>query len=475
MKKTINFVLFLLLCGFETSLCIGAQKTVEKKRYEATWESLSSHPLPQWYDDAKFGMIIDWGLYSIPGWAPKKEKGAIYPDWYLHDMYTVRETMGYHYEQYGEDFESDDFIPMFKAEKYNPKYMVELAKKAGAKYVLIFTKHHDGFCLWPSEYTHRDAGEMGPNHDLLEPLVRAARAEGLKIGFYYSLYEWWNPSYTGKYIEGRCAGFIPVQDYVKDYMNPQVKELIDRYDPDLMWGDGEWDHPAGFWNSKELIAYYYNQTEGRKKVAVNDRWGAGTRGRYGDFFTSEYGAVYVGQPLRKKTEHKWEENRGISQSFGYNREDTEENVITVRDLIHMLVNTVSDNGNLLLIVNLDGTGALPEIQEKRLKEIGKWLEINGEAVYKTHPWIITPQEDIRFTHRGNSVYAICLEWPGESLLIDSLWAVEGSSIQLLGSEEKLNWRQDEEGLTIRVPPHVKKVLQYAYVFKIKVKSSQAEE
>lgn len=464
----------MLVCGFGTSISTGAQKTVEKKRYEATWESLSAHPLPEWYDDAKFGMIIDWGLYSIPGWAPQKAKGAIYPDWYLHDMYTVGKTMGYHYEQYGEDFECDDFIPMFKAEKYNPEYIVKLAKKAGMKYILIFTKHHDGFCLWPSAYTHRDAGEMGPKRDLLEPLVKAARAQDLKIGFYYSLYEWWNPSYTGKYREGRCAGFIPVEDYVKDYMNPQVKELIDRYNPDLMWGDGEWNHSADFWNSKELIAYYYNQAEGRKEVAVNDRWGTGTRGKYGDFFTSEYGAVYVGQPLKRKAEHKWEENRGISQSFGYNREDTEQNCVAVNELVDMLVDTVSKNGNLLLIFNLKGNGEVPKLQEKRLRAAGDWLSINGEAIYKTHQAIIPSQENIRFTQRGNTIYAICLEWPGERLRIDSLWAVEGSSIQLLGSEEKLGWHQDEEGLMIEVPPQAKKVLQCAWVFKLKAQPFKKE-
>jgi alpha-L-fucosidase len=443
---------------------------------------LDAHPLPEWFDDAKFGMFVDWGLYSIAGWAPRKEKGAMYPDWYLYDMYH-RETREYHCKTWGEGFERDDFIPRFTASEYNPEALVALAKEAGMKYIVPFCKHHDGFCLWDSSLTWRDAADMGPKRDLVRPLVEACARAGLKFGFYFSVDEWeyplvgaggerlmrlWAPvkvaPYDESYLRGKIAGKAPVRDFVGDYILPQAREFIDKYDPDILWLDGEWDLAADERRTRDLAAYFYNHAEGRKAVLVNDRLGAGTRGTHGDFFTSEYHDGHASPT------HKWEENRSIGQSYGYNREDSDANVLSVEALLDLLVDTVSQGGNLLLMVNLTGPGAAPEMYATRLKAIGAWLKVNGEAIYGTRRYAAPGEGDIRFTRSkdGRCVYAISLKWPRSGLRLTSVHAAEGSAIRLLGSAESLPWREQDGALLIEIPDAVaaKKPCDHAYAFRI---------
>jgi len=465
-----------------------------KGPYKANWESLNSHPLPRWFDDAKFGMFITWGVYSVPAWAPKAHpiefdvrgfdvKEHPYSEWYWHTMYyRDSSTYKYHCEHYGETFKYDDFIPMFKAENYNPEKWAELAKKAGMRYVVIVTKHHDGFCLWPTKYTNRNSVKMGPKKDLLGPLVKAFRREGLKIGLYYSLYEWYNPLLKGKHTRwivsvksiDEYTGLIPVKNYVEDFMIPQIKELIDNYDPDILWFDGGWDQSADFWHTAKIIAYYYNQAEGRKEVCVNDRVGAEAMDnflggyskfapKYGDFFCPEY------FKMREADPRKWETCRGIGTSFGFNRNEGEKDHMSVNDIVAMLVDIVAKNGNFLLNVGPTSTGDIPEIQKERLSEIGKWLKVNGEAIYGTRPWKIAQENDIRFTQKGDYVYAILLNWPGDNILnIKSLHARKNSKIKLLGYREDLIWEQSEKGLIIKLPKYSERPCDYAYSFKIEL-------
>ena len=472
--------------------------------YSPDVNSLHRHPCPEWFRDAKFGMFIDWGLYSVAGWAPKKEKGAMYPDWFMSDMVYYDEYKKYVSEKYGKDFKPDDFIPMFTAENYQPEKLMQIAADAGMKYVIPFCKHHDGFCLWPSSYTGRNAMEMGPRRDLIRPLTDACSRLGLKFGFYLSVeehrtpmiingekkvrrwtdnryrdvdpnnpYEAWNPSpdnikvnMSGKYfIEG---------DFFADYIVPQAKEFIDRYDPDILWFDGEWEMTPEQLHTPEIISYFYNRAEGRKEVANNDRNGR-SRFKFGDFYCSEYHQITD----RMKLSHPWEENRGISQSYGYNWQDTEENVLTVDEFIDLFVRVVSENGNLLLIVNLDGKGALPEVQERRLREIGKWLKINGEAIYGSRPFQTTEQDGgkIRFTQSkdGRTVYAICTDFPKGKLVLNSLYLGHGSKITMLGAEDtELTWKHNTPGsfqsnLEITIPDSLyeKRKNDYAWVFRIK--------
>jgi alpha-L-fucosidase len=480
--------------------------------------SIRQHECPEWFRDAKFGMFIDWGLYSVAGWDEKRENGAMYPDWYMKKMLDGK-VKDYHEKTWGKNFMPDDFIPLFTAENYNPEWVADLAKEAGMKYIIPFCKHHDGFCLWPSSYTERDAMDMGPKRDLIRPLVDACYKNGLKFGFYFSLDEWfypvikdgkkqireWGAHKYSPYDESKqkihLTGKQPVEDFFGDYIVPQAKEFIDLYDPDVLWFDGDWEMFADEYRSPEIIAHFYNHAEGRKEVALNDRNGR-TRFKIGDFFCSEYHRLPQGYEFK----HPWEENRGISQSFGYNREDTEENVLNARDFIHMFIRTVSENGNLLLIVNLDGKGGLPEVQERRLREIGKWLKINGEGIYATRPWLAASQEmdakqvrnigttggasnveeaskdenkqkgTVYFTQSkdGKTVYAICTEFPKDELVINSIYASKSTGkVTMIGAEDTaLEWTQhpghDYTKLIVKIPDSLyeKRKNEYAWVFKI---------
>ncbi len=480
------FILFLMVlagCNRQNSA------TEPAKAYQPTLGSIRIHECPEWFKDAKFGMFVDWGLYSVAGWAPKKPVGEpMYPDWYLHNMYQLTEWRTYHQKTWGEQFQRDDFIPLFTAENYQPDRLIQLAADCGVKYVVPFCKHHDGFCLWPSSLTERDAADMGPKRDLVAPLVQQCREHGLKFGFYFSIEEWEYPvirdgqlrvrlwqhgempimdiPYVRHEMAGKITGKKPVEDFFGEYIIPQAKEFIDMYGPDILWFDGEWRTPVEDTRTPEIVSYFYNQAG--KKVAVNDRLGRGLRFKVGDFFTSEYHSLDSEQP---KIVHKWEECRGISQSFGYNRQDTEENVQSARDFIHMFVEIVSENGNLLLIVNLDGKGALPGIQENRLREIGAWLKVNGEAIYATKPWLVSHQDQhIRFTQskNGKNVYAICTRWPEKTLAINSVYLEQNAQITMLGCSANIPWVHKDGHVHLTVPESVRnnKPCDHAWVFKL---------
>jgi len=375
------------------------QRTNADGKWKPTAKSIDTHDAPEWFKDAKFGMFIDYGPWSIAGWAPKKQSGQMIPDWYEGRMYNPGVYRAYHEKNWGDDFERDDFLPLFTAKDYDPARLVELAEETGMKYVVPFCKHHAGFCMWPSAFTRRDAGDMGPHRDLIAPLAKQCRDRGLKFGFYLSVEEWEYPlldandqlvlrqwgGATAPYtpdLDRKVTGKIPARDYATEYLVPQAKEFIDAYDPDIIWYDGDWSTSPEQLHTYDIAAYLYNRAEGRKDVAVNDRYGRTRSGR-GDFFTSEYGAMHDDS---KKETHAWEECRGISQSYGYNWQDTEDNVITSKQLIDMFVDIVANGGNLLLMVNLDGQGALPNVQANRLRDIGKWLRINGEGIYATRPY-----------------------------------------------------------------------------------------
>lgn len=435
------------------------------KMYESTWESIDSHPCPDWFHDAKLGMYFHWGVSAVSGWAPRKE-GISYAEWYWHAMKDKSNpTWRYHRETYGENFTYDDFIPMFKAQFYNPEEWVAFAKRAGMKYIFVNAKHHDGFCLWPSRVTNRNALKMGPKRDLIRPLIEAARKENLKVGFYYSLYEWYNPLYTGK--PHPYSGLIPVDNYVDDFMIPQIKELIDWYFPDFIYFDGEWDHPPDFWKSRDFVAYYYNQAKKRdQEVLVNDRFGKGSRGRHGDVYNVEY---HYGNESEGLLSHKWSYWRGIAKTFGYNRDTRAEDCLTPEELIHMVVEGVCRNGNFDINVGPDPEGLITDVEKEPLLALGKWLRVNGEAIYGTRVFKTAAEENIRFTSKGEYVYAIFLKWQGETFHIKSLRAEKESKVSMLGVPGELKWQQDESGISIEYPSYKSLPTQcaYAWVFKIR--------
>jgi alpha-L-fucosidase len=449
-----------------TLATIVAQNLPAQKKYLPEWESLDSHKIPSWYDDAKIGLSMHWGVYSVPAWAPREE-GISYAEWYGYNM-TVKgsPTFNYHVRNYGADFKYDDFIPRWKAESFDPGKWARFAKKMGAKYIFITSKHHDGFCIWPTKYTDRNAMVMGPGKDLLGQFFEAGRKEGLKVGLYYSLYEWFNPLYTKKEIP--YIGLIRVDNYVDDFMIPQIKELIDLYHPDFFFFDGEWDHPESFWKMKEVVAYYYNQAaERHQEVFVNDRFGKDERGRHGDLYNVEYNFEKGSEGLLT---HKWSYWQGIAKTFGYNKDTDLEDCLSPKQFIDKVIKGVSHNGNFDINVGPTAIGIIPEYEQYPLLKLGGWLDVNGEAIYGTRPWKIQEEGDACFTSKGNYVYAIFLKWQGDEFHIKSLKPDEGSEITMLGVPGSLEWHWEQpDGLTIIYPRYKARPTScsYAWAFKIK--------
>ncbi|QGY43455.1 alpha-L-fucosidase [Maribellus comscasis] len=460
MRLKKSFIVFLISQTFIFS-------AISQKVYEPTWESLDKHKMPQWYDDAKIGLSMHWGVYSVPAWAPRQE-GISYAEWYGSRMNDKKNpTYDYHREVYGNDVTYDDFIPQWKAELYNPDDWAKFAKKMGAKYMFITSKHHDGFCLWPSKYTNRNAKKMGPEKDILGEYFKAARNEGLKVGLYYSLYEWYNPIYTGKEIP--YAGLKRVNNYVDDFMIPQIKELIDLYHPDFFYFDGEWDHPEPFWKMKEVVAYYYNEAAKRnQEVFVNDRFGKGERGKHGDLYNVEYD---FDKGSEGSLTHKWSFWQGIAKTFGYNQDTDPEDCLTPKQFIDKVIKGVSQNGNFDINVGPTAEGEIPEYEQYPLLGLGEWLLVNGEAIYGTHYWKVQEEGDICYTAKDQHVYAIFLKWQGETFNLKSVKPVEGSKITMLGVPGELKWDWTEDnGLTIYYPKQKSRPTScsYAWAFKIKV-------
>ena len=269
------------------TLLLTIHLSIAQPTYEADWKSLDSRPIAGWFQDAKFGIFIHWGPYSVPAWSPK----GTYSEWYQYWLenktlfgngeFTGTEVVDYHEMKYGKDFSYYQFGEKFTAELFNPDEWATLFADAGAKYVVLTSKHHDGFTLWPNAQAN-DRGfawnslEVGAKKDLVGDLSTSVKNAGLKMGLYYSLYEWFHPWW--------------LQDkdrFVDEHFLPQVKDLVQRYEPDILWGDGEWEMEAEKWKTPELIAWLYNKSKVKDKIIINDRWGKGARHKHGGYFTSE--------------------------------------------------------------------------------------------------------------------------------------------------------------------------------------------
>src|ERR1700761_899563 len=232
--------LFMLIGVLFAAHSLGAQM------YQPNWDSLDKRPTPAWFSDAKFGIFIHWGTYSVPGYAPVIPGKLAYAEWYWNAMTNGRDnpkataiqtgTWAYHQKEYGADFPYQDFAQQFKAELFDPDQWADVFLHSGAKYVVLTSKHHEGFALWPSKEASREWGrpwnamEIGPKQDLLGELTDAVRAKGLRMGIYYSLYEWYNPLWLHDKPK-----------YIEDHMFPQFKDVVTRYKPSIIFSDGEWD------------------------------------------------------------------------------------------------------------------------------------------------------------------------------------------------------------------------------------------
>ena len=416
---------------------------------ESTWESIDSRPTPGWFQDAKFGIFIHWGVYSVPSFAPTGGVSvyARYAEWYWNRL-TVPQQEGhdafkaFHDRVYGPDFMYPDFAGQFKAELFDPEAWADVFKRSGARYVVLTSKHHDGFCLWPSAQSWNwNAVDIGPHRDLAGDLTRAVRSRGIHMGFYYSLYEWFNPLYRAD-----------VDRYVAEHMIPQMKDLVLRYEPDLFWTDGEWDFPSDRWRATEFLAWLFNESPVGGRVAVNDRWGKETRGVHGGFFTTEYGLVHDKAAAAETLPHPWEECRGIGNSFGYNRAETLKDYSEPARLVHLLIDCVSRGGNLLLDIGPTADGRIPVIMEERLLQMGEWLEVNGDAIYGTRPWKVSSESGgIRYTARGDTVYAICLDRLESRIVLNSPKPTKQTSAVLHATGAALKWKSASGKMQIEIP------------------------
>lgn len=474
MKKILLFVTLSLLLKF--SFC---------QSYQPNWQSLDQRPTPQWFTDAKFGIFIHWGVYAVPGWSSKGN----YAEWYQYGLQTNDTArQRFHKAKFG-NRTYYDLANDFKAELFNPDEWAKVFEQSGAKYIVLTSKHHDGFTLWPSKEADKTWGfkwnavDVGPKRDLLGDLFIAVRKTSVHAGMYYSLYEWFNPLWKAD-----------KNKYAAEHVWPQMKDLINTYQPDVFWTDGDWEAPAETWKSQEFLAWLYNESPVKEKVVVNDRWGEGVRFKHAGIYTPEY------QPDLDFEDHYWEESRGMGYSYGYNREEDAWDYNSTQSLILQLIDKVSRGGNFLLDIGPDEHGKIPPIMQERLLQMGEWLKINGEAIYNTSRWkehsqwsagnreykdrsgdmllkiTVDPDpgyavKELFYTYNAftNTLYAIFPKYPeNKKLVLKDVSPATGTAINFLSTKEKLTWHQQGADLVIDLPEYNPNKIKapYAYVLKI---------
>ncbi|MFW5645427.1 MAG: alpha-L-fucosidase [Bacteroidota bacterium] len=479
-------------------------------KYKEDFASLYEHPTPEWFKDANFGIELNIGFYSATGVGIRGKAGNYYNDQYTDHMYTALKD--YHLEKYGDNVEKDDFIPLFTNKSLDAKKSMELFKKAGAKYFVMYTSHRStGMLLWDSEHSFRNSVQMPPFRDLTAEFGEAAKEFGLPYGVYLNLEDSeypiidkreneqlkirkWTVFETNSYpdngsyedlipydkeaYERRIQGKIPVHDYVEDYLLPFSKELIDKYDPQYIWFDGGWKRPAWYYQSMKTVAYFYNKNEGRQDVLVNCRLGYDYYGILGDVAVSEGGSLDAGRVKIDLNEVPyWEENTPVGRNFGYDKAEDEGEIKVpgAEDLLKMLIRIVAKGGNLLLIVTPDSEGRIPEYQINILEELGEWLSLNGESIYntRTHPHFANETRFGRTAYytrskNGKFTYAINTRFHTDAIVFHNINAKEGTEVKLIGHDEPLEWSNSRTGLIVIVPYELQENLpcDHAWVFKI---------
>ncbi len=445
--------------------------TASAQPYEANWASLNKRKIPAWFHQDKFGIFIHWGVYAVPAFAPViPNSGDSYAEWYWHRLPQKNKTfIDFHAKNYGADFQYPQFESMFRAEMFNPSEWADVFKRSGARYVVLTSKHHEGYCLWNSAEADRswnrpwNAVTGTPKRDLLGDLTNAVRSEGLKMGYYYSLYEWYNPLWLSD-----------KKKYVAEHMFPQFKDLVTKYKPSVIFSDGEWDLPDTAWQSEKLLAWLFNESPVAKDVVVNDRWGSNTRQKNtgATYTTSEYGSGMDASIV-------WEESQGIGHSYGYNRNEKLDDYKTSRELILLLCDIVARGGNLLLDIGPTADGRIPVIMQQRLVDMGDWLKINGEAIYETeaytqpYQWsngiqktkkdasfmagysiskMVVPNKDTAsiecfFTRKNRDLFCIIPSY-SSGLTLKNIVLPAQSTLSVLGSSKKIPWKQEGKNVLI---------------------------
>ena len=460
----------------------GASRNLRAETYQPTWESIDARPTPAWFAHDKFGIFIHWGVYSVPAYAPVIPGKLAYAEWYWHNMTEGRDnpkadevekgTWEFHKKWYGADYPYKNFAPQFRAELFDPDHWASVFANSGAKYIALTSKHHEGFALWPSKEASSvwgrpwNAVETGPQRDLLGDLSQAVRRKNLRMGYYYSLYEWYNPLW----LTDRPR-------YVREHMFPQFKDLVTRYEPAIIFSDGEWEMDSADWHSTELLAWLFNESPVKDDVVINDRWGKDCRHKHGGYWTTEYTSGMTGM------NHPWEESRGMGVSYGLNRAECLDGYHSGQELIYILIDTVSRGGNLLLDIGPAADGTIPVIMEERLIQMGDWLKVNGEAIYGTKPWKSSRQwssgevpqasydgefnsaYDISrltakpepgkasveafLTAKDQDLFAILPHWPGSTFLLKNVTGVKSAS--LIGYDSTLKTTKTHDGVMAHLP------------------------
>ncbi|MCB0040582.1 MAG: alpha-L-fucosidase [Caldilinea sp.] len=441
-------------------------------RYEPTLDSVSRHPLPAWFDNAKLGIFVHWGLYSVPGWAPLSgDLGDIlvsgewakwfannpYAEWYMNSLrIDGSPTQRYHREIFGAEHSYFDFARDFNqaAERWDPDSWASLFARVHARYAVLTTKHHDGFTLWPTRTPNPFIPGYFARRDLVGDFMAAIRGQGLTAALYYSGgLDWTFNDTVIQHIVDLQTGVPQMQAYI-DYANEHWRELIDRYHTMILWNDIA--YPAAT-DVNELFADYFNALpDGVVNNRFTQRFQLGADGNivtdnFHDFETPEYASY---PEIRTK---KWESCRGIGASFGYNRNEGSAQHLTVEELVRSFVDIVSKNGNLLLNVGPMADGTIPEIQRERLLGLGEWLDVNGEAIFDTRPWVVADGATdgaigVRFTQKDGDLYATLLATPAStSFEIKGLRCAPDTEIKLLGGPQSLAWRATDAGVAVTLP------------------------
>ena len=468
--------------------CLLCPAALIAQNYQPNWESLDQRPVPQWFKDAKFGIFIHWGVYSVPAYTPKGNYAEWYQRWLMDKSFNGQVT-NWHQQQYG-NTTYYQLANQFKAELFDADAWAQLFEQSGARYIVLTSKHHDGFCLWPSKEADKHwgfpwtAAEVGPKRDLINELFTAVSKTSVKPGLYYSLYEWYNPLW----LKDR-------NKYVAEHEIPQIKDLLKRYHPYVLWTDGEWEMSAEQWKSKELLAWMYNSSPVKDSIVVNDRWGKEVRFHHAGFFTPEY------QPNLDFDNHYWEESRGIGFSYGYNRTEDAWDYNSAQSLVLQLVDKVSRGGNFLLDIGPDAHGKIPPVMQERLLSMGQWLKINGEAIYNTTRWkqasqwsegktgykaahgedpilktTISPNpgyavKEAFFTYNENTntLYAILPRYPdNNTFILNHAHLPQNITVSFLATGEPLKWENKDSAAWIHLPAYNPNKITAPEAFVIKI-------
>ena len=418
----------------------------------------SDRPLPAWFDDAKFGIFVHWTPATIPAFAPLDPSPrwfasmgeSPYCEWYQNSLAIEGSPVHQHHREHYGDLPYDAFVDQFLAGLggWDPEPWAELFASAGARYVVLVTKHHDGVALWPS--AHRNPFKAGwqSERDIVGELASAVRARGMRFGTYYSGgLDWTFGGLPMTDLRSLIAAIPQSPEYVA-YAEAHWRELIERYEPCVLWNDI--GYPAAADLGALFEHYYARVPDG----VVNNRFDflAQTNGAtHTDFLTPEYSTD------ADPSGRKWESTRGIGTSFGYNRAEPEESYLSVDALVRMLVDVVAHGGNLLLNVGPAADGTIPLVQAERVLGLGWWLRTNGDAIFGTRPWV--PNEGttgdglpVRYTAKGDAVFAIVLGTPATSVLsLPDVSPGDGCRTHLLGHTAPLEWRRHGSGIDVILP------------------------